>query len=269
MESHKTTKALKNIIVLSPNLKATIGGMRAIFKREIKSYFFSATAFVYITLFLFSISVFTFYMGNLIELGQANLTPFFTFHIYVYLLFLPALAMRLWAEERKIGTIEILLTLPVSTRALVVSKFLASWVFMGIALVATMPIWISINVLGNPDNGVIFCAYLGSFLVAGTFLAICGYMSVHTDNQIIAFIAGAILCLIFLMTGFPIITEPLSHILPSYFIHLITSFSALTHYENFIKGYIALNAVIYMISIIILWLFLTELRIDLLRIRGR
>jgi ABC-2 type transport system permease protein len=251
------------------NYTNSFSGIKAIFRREIKSYFFSATAFVYITLFLFSVSVFTFYVGNLIELGQANLTPFFSVHIYLYLLFLPALAMKLWAEERKVGTVEILLTLPVSTRSLVIGKFLASWVFMGISLIATMPIWISINILGTPDNTVIIFAYLGSFLVAGVFLAICGYISVHTDNQVIAFIAGSLLCFIFLITGFPIITDPLTHILPDYFINLISSFSALTHYENFIKGYFELNALIYMISIIIFWLFLTELRIDLLRIKGR
>lgn len=250
-------------------IKDSISGIRAIFNREIKSYFFSATAFVYITLFLFSVSVFTFYIGNLIELGQADLTPFFKFHIYIYVLFLPALAMKLWAEERKVGTVEILLTLPVSTRSLVVGKFLASWVFMGVSLVATMPIWFSINVLGSPDNSVIFYAYLGSFLVAGVFLSLCGYISVQTDNQIIAFIAGSILCFIFMITGFPIVTDPLSQILPPYFISLISNFSALTHYENFTKGYFELNALIYMISVMILWVFLTELRIDLLRIKGR
>jgi ABC-2 type transport system permease protein len=244
-------------------------GTKAIFKREIKSYFFSTTAFVYITLFLFSLSVFTFYIGNLIEKSQADLTPFFTFHIYIYVVFLPALAMRLWAEERKIGTIELLLTMPISTRALVIGKFLATWFFVGIALVATFPIWISMNILGNPDNILILFSYIGSFFVAGTFLAICGFVSIHTDNQIIAFIAGSVLCFIFLMTGFPMITEPLSRILPTYFIDLMSAFSTLTHYENFTKGYFQLQAIIYLFSIIILWLFLTELRINLLRLKGQ
>ena len=244
-------------------------GIASVFKREIKSYFFSTTAFVYITLFLFSVSVFTFYIGDLIDKGQADLTPFFMFHIYIYILFLPALAMRLWAEERKIGTIELLLTLPISTRSLVIGKFLATWFFMGVALLATMPLWISINFLGNPDNVAILWAYIGSFLVAGTFLAICGFVSVHTDNQIIAFIGSAVLCFIFLMTGFPIITEPLSRFLPTYFVDLISGFSTLTHYENFIKGYFQANGVVYLVSVMILWVFLTELRVNLLRIKGQ
>ncbi|MFT6072235.1 MAG: ABC-2 type transport system permease protein [Alphaproteobacteria bacterium] len=140
---------------------------------------------------------------------------------------------------------------------------------MGISLIATLPIWISINFLGDPDNGVIMCAYLGSFLTAGAFLAICGYISVHTDKQIIAFIIGATLCFLFLMTGFPIILEPLSQILPAYCLDLIGSFSMLTHYENFIKGYFELNAILYMVSVIVLFIFLTELRIHYLRIKGR
>ena len=251
-----------NLIIIGKSINSVL-------MREMKSYFFSSTAFIYITLFLFSINAFTFYIGDLIALGQANLTPFFAFHIYVYLLFLPALAMKLWAEERKVGTIDILITLPISTRALVLGKFLASWAFMGISLIATLPIWISINFLGDPDNGVIICAYLGSFLTAGAFLAICGYISVHTDKQIIAFIVGATLCFLFLMTGFPIILEPLSQILPAYCLDLIGSFSMLTHYENFIKGYFELNAILYMVSVIVLFIFLTELRIHFLRIRGR
>lgn len=246
-----------------------MNAIQAIFKREIKNYFFSTTAFVYITLFLFSLSIFTFYVGNLIELGQASLLPFFNFHIYIYLFFLPALAMKLWAEERKVGTIELLLTLPISTRALVLGKFLSAWSFVGIALLATTPIWISLNLLGSPDNGLILYSYLGSFLVAGGFLAICSYISIHTDNQIIAFIGGAVLCFLFLITGFPMVTEPLSQLFPAYFVELIAHFSMLTHYENFIKGYFELSAVIYLLTMIILWLFLTEIRINSLRIRGR
>ncbi len=255
-------------MVFTQQLKPFMQGVKAIFMREIKSYFFSATAFVYITLFLFSVGVFTFYIGDFIEIGRADLTPFFAFHIYIYLLFLPALAMKLWAEERKTGTLETLLTLPISSRALVAGKFLASWVFMGIALIATFPIWISVNLLGSPDNMLIFFAYLGSFLTAGAFLAICGYISSHTDNQIIAFICGAVLCFLFLMTGFPIITEPLSQIMPDYMIDLISHLSALIHFENFIKGYFELNAIIYFMSMIIFWIFLTELRIEAFRHKG-
>lgn len=240
----------------------------AIIKREMQNYFFSHTALVFITIFLFLASVFTFYIGDLIETGQADLTPFFAFHMYIYLFFIPAIGMKLWAEERKSETIDLLLTLPISTRSLVVGKFLASWVFVGIALTATIPIWISINILGNPDNFLIFCAYCSSFLVAGAFLSLCSYVSVHTNNQVVAFIIGAISCFIFLMTGFPLVVEPLSQILPSYFVYLMGQFSILLHYENFIKGYFEISALIYISSFTIFWIYLTELRINKLRKKG-
>lgn len=240
----------------------------AIIKKEIQQYFFSYTALVFITLFLFAVSVFTFYVGDLIETGQADLTPFFTFHMYIYLLFLPAIGMKLWAEERKSDTIELLLTLPISTYDLVIGKFLASWIFVGLALLATIPIWISINILGNPDNILVFWGYIGSFLVAGAFMAVCGYVSSHTDSQVIAFIVGAIACFIFLMTGFPLVIEPLSYVFPTYFVHLLGQFSILIHFESFIKGYFEVSSLVYIISFTSFWVYLTKLRIDMLRVKG-
>lgn len=240
----------------------------AVFKREIKSYFYSTTAFVFITLFLFSVGVFTFYVGDLTGSNQADLTPFFAFHPYIFLMFMPALAMRLWAEERKTGTIELLLTLPVSNRALVVGKFLASWVFAGLSLMGTFPIWISVAFLGDPDNGVIIVSYIASFLMAGGFLAIGGFVSACTHNQVIAFILASIISFLFLMTGFPLMTEPLTGILSPYFMDLIIHFSALVHFENLIKGSVTFDSVLYFLSLIVFWLFMTEIRISLLRHGG-
>ena len=240
--------------------------LSAIFKRELKSYFYSTTAFVYVTLFLFSVNIFTFYIGDFIGRNQADLSPFFAFHPYIFLMFMPALAMRLWSEEKKTGTIEILLTLPIADHVLVLGKFLASWAFAGIALLSTIPIWFTVSFLGEPDQGVIVFSYIASFLMAGGFLAIGGFISACTSNQIIAFILTAIISFLFLMPGFPLITEPLRSILPSFALDIIIHFSALIHYENFTKGAISLNGLIYFMSMIIFWLKMTELKITHLRL---
>ena len=237
----------------------------AIFKRELKSYFYSTTAFVYMTLFLFSVNIFTFYVGNLIGRGKADLTPFFSFLPYIFLMFMPALAMRLWAEERKTGTIELILTLPVSNRALVWGKFLASWAFASLALMGTIPIWLTISYLGNPDQSVIIFSYVASVLMAGCFLSIGGYVSSCTNNQVIAFILGAVICFIFLMIGFPLITEPFKNIVPDFIMDILIHFSLLIHFENFIKGLLSLSGIGYFISFILFWLFMTELKIASLR----
>ncbi|MEM6602854.1 MAG: ABC transporter permease [Pseudomonadota bacterium] len=237
----------------------------AVFKREFRSYFYSTTAFVYVTLFLFAVSVFTFYIGDLTGRNQADLTPFFAFHPYIFLMFMPALSMRLWAEERKTGTLELLLTLPISDRALVLGKFLASWAFATLALIGTFPIWFTISFLGNPDQGLILSSYFASFFMAGGFLAIGGYISARSSNQIIAFILSAVISFLFLMTGFPLITEPLMPLLSPYMLDLIIHFSALIHFENFIKGAFSVSGLIYFCAMILFWLCMTEIHIQNLR----
>ena len=166
----------------------------ALFRRKLKSYFATPVAYVFIVIFLVLMSTFTFYLGNFYERGQADLAPFFVFHPWLYLLLVPAIAMRLWAEERKTGSIELLMTLPVSTTEAVLGKFLASWIFVGIALALTFPIWITVNYLGDPDNGVIFAGYIGSFLMAGAFLSIGCFVSALTRNQVVAFVIAAAVC---------------------------------------------------------------------------
>jgi len=163
-------------------------------KREFGSYFGTPLAYVFIVIFLSLTGALTFYLGGFLYIGQASLETFFVYHPWLYLLLVPAVAMRLWAEERKTGTIENLMTLPVSTYEAVLGKFFAAWAFCGIALALTFPIWITVNFLGDPDNGVIVASYVGSFLMAGAFLAIGSCMSALTKNQVIAFVIAATAC---------------------------------------------------------------------------
>ena len=170
-------------------------------KRELGAYFGTPLAYIFIVIFVALTGAFAFYVGNFFERGQADLQPFFLYHAWLYLLLVPAIAMRLWAEERKSGTIELLMTLPISTIEAILGKFFAAWIFIGVALALTFPMWITVNILGNPDNGVIFAGYLGSFLMAGAFLAIGSCISALTQNQVIAFIVAATLCFLFVMSG--------------------------------------------------------------------
>ena len=181
--------------------------IKGVFRRELRSYFATPVAYVFIVIFLMLTGVFTFYLGGFYEREQADLRPFFNFHPWLYLFLVPAVAMRLWAEERKSGTIELLMTLPVSPLQAVVGKFLAAWAFIGIALLLTFPIWITVNYLGDPDNGVILSAYTGSFLMAGGFLAIGSCISATTRNQVIAFVLTVVVCFGFLLAGFPLERE--------------------------------------------------------------
>src|SRR4051812_26254209 len=174
-------------------------------KRELAAYFATPVAFVFIAIFVGMTGAFTFYIGRFFDRNQASLEGFFSYHPWLYLLLVPAVAMRLWAEERKAGTIEQLLTLPVTTTQAVLGKFLAAWLFCGIALVMTFPMWLTVSILGNPDNGVIAIGYVGAFLMAGAFLAIGACMSALTRNQIIAFIAGAVVCFLFTMSGIDLV----------------------------------------------------------------
>jgi len=176
-------------------------------KRELGAYFGTPLAYVFVVIFVALTGAFAFFIGNFFERGQADLQPFFSYHPWLYLLLVPAIAMRLWAEERKAGTIELLMTLPISTGEAIVGKFLAAWIFIGIALVLTFPMWITVNVLGNPDNGVILASYIGSFLMAGAFLAIGSCVSALTKNQVIAFIVSVVVCFLFTVSGLPLVID--------------------------------------------------------------
>ena len=192
-------------------------------------------------IFLAAIGAFTFYLGSFFSRSQSDLQPFFTFHPWLYLFLIPAIGMRLWAEERKAGTIELLLTLPISTFQVVAGKFLAAWLFTLLALALTFPIWITVNILGNPDNGVIVASYLGSWLMAGAFLSLVSCLSALTKNQIIAFVVGAAVSFLFLMAGLDIVLGAFRSWAPEWIVDVVASLSFLTNFQQISKGVIYLR----------------------------
>ena len=222
-----------------------MNGMLAIMRRELRSYFLTPVAYVFIVIFLVLTSTFTFYLGGFYERSQADLAAFFNFHPWLYLFLIPALSMRLWAEERKSGSIELLMTLPVDLWQAVVGKFLAAWAFTGLALVLTFPIWITVNYLGDPDNGAVVAAYIGSLLMAGGFLAVGSCISATTKNQVIAFILAVVACFLLLLAGFPLVLDMFSAWAPQMLIDAIASLSFLTHFTSISKGVIDLRDLVY------------------------
>jgi ABC-2 type transport system permease protein len=234
-------------------------------KRELGSYFGTPLAYVFIVIFLALTGALTFYLGGFLYTGQADLHPFFVYHPWLYLLLVPAVAMRLWAEERKTGTIENLMTLPVSTYEAVLGKFLAAWVFCGIALALTFPIWITVNVLGDPDNGVVVASYFGSFLMAGAFLAIGSCMSAMTKNQVIAFVIAATVCFLFTMSGLDLVLNFFRGWAPDWLVDTIASLSFLTHFNAVTQGLIQARDLIFFVSLIAFWLFANVVIVDLKR----
>ncbi len=237
---------------------------RILFRRELASYFATPVAYVFIVIFLLLSGAFTFYMGGFYERGQADLQPFFALHPWLYLFLVPALSMRLWAEERKSGTIELLMTLPVSLTEAVAGKFIAAWLFSGIALALTFPIWITVNYLGDPDNGVIVASYVGSLLMAGAFLAVGSCLSATTRNQVVAFILTVVACFLLLLAGFPMVLDFFRGLgLPQGVIDAISGLSFLTHFNAISKGVLDLRDLFYFGLMIGFWLYATTIVIDL------
>jgi len=222
-----------------------MSAVAAVLKRELRSYFLTPVAYVFIVIFLFAANWFAFGFGGLYERGQADLHPFFTFHPWLFLFLVPALSMRLWAEERKSGSVELLLTLPLEPWQAVVGKFLAAWAFIALAVALTFPIWITVNYLGAPDNGAIFAAYIGSILTAGGFLAVGTCVSATTKNQVIAFVIAVLICVILLFAGFPPVLDAFSAWLPPALVDGIASLSFLTHFQAISKGVIDLRDLVY------------------------
>jgi ABC-2 type transport system permease protein len=234
-----------------------------VFRRELKSYFATPLAYVFIVIFLVLSAVFTFQVGGLFERGQADLQPFFRWHPWLYLVLIPAISMRLWAEERNSGSIELLMTLPITLWQAVVGKFLAAWCFAGVALALTFPIWITVNYLGSPDNGAIVAAYLGSLMLAGGFLAIGSCMSALTRNQVVAFILGVVVCFAFLLAGFPMVLDLFRSWAPQAITDAIASLSFLTHFESIIKGVIDVRDLLYFAMLIGFFLVATAVALEL------
>src|SRR5258705_2374572 len=230
--------------------------IRTITKRELGAYFSSPIAYVFIVIFLLLCGFFTFMVGGFFERGEASLVrPFFDWHPWFYLFLVPAVGMRLWAEERRVGTIELVLTKPITAWQAILGKFLASWIFLGLALALTFPVVITVNYLGSPDNGLILAAYLGSFLMAGTYLAISCMTSAMTRNQVVSFIVSVVICLFLVLCGFPPVTNLLTRMDKPWLVDLVSSLSVMTHFQPFITGMVDSRDVLFFLLIIAFALF--------------
>ena len=239
-----------------------MNGLLSIYKREFTSYFVTPVAYVFIVIFLFMTGVFTFYLGAFYESNQADLEPFFRFHPWLYLFLIPAISMRLWSDERKSGTIELLMTLPVSITDTVVAKYLAAWSFTAIALSLTFPMWITVNYLGSPDNTVVLASYIGSLIMAGGFLAIGSCISALTKSQVISFVMSVVICFMFILSGFPMVLDLFESWAPQAVVDAVASFSFLTHFTSIKKGVIDIRDLIYFAALITFWLYVNIIIIE-------
>jgi len=231
--------------------------VRTVAKRELAAYFDSPVAYVFLVIFLLLAGFFTFTFGGFFERGEASLAALFNWMPWLFLFLVPAVGMRLWSEERRLGTIELLLTLPVAPWQAILGKFLASWAFLVIALALTFPIAITVNWLGDPDNGVIACGYFGAALLAGTYLAIASMTSALTRNQVIAFILAVVLCLLLVLVGFSPVTDLLARWASPWLVEAVTRFSVLTHYDGLQKGVLDSRDLLYFLSVMAFTLFAT------------
>jgi ABC-2 type transport system permease protein len=231
-------------------------------RRELTGYFATPVATVFIVIFLVLQGTLTFNLGNFFDRGQADLNPFFTFIPWVFLLLVPAITMRLWAEERRLGTIELLLTLPITQGQAVMGKFLAAWAFCAIALVLTFPFIITVNILGNPDNGVIASGYVGSLLVAGAFLSVGSALSALTRNQVIAFVLGVTVCFVFAVASYPVVTDFLNRNIPV-LAEVARRIAVLERFKDFTRGVVSVRDLVFFASFIGFWLFLNAVLVDL------
>jgi ABC-2 type transport system permease protein len=234
-----------------------------IMRRELASYFATPIAYVFILIFLILSSVLTFNLGGFYERGQADLTPFFTFHPWLYLFLIPAISMKLWAEERNSGSIELLMTQPVTLWDAVLGKFFAAWVFTAIALALTTPVWVTVNYLGSPDNGAILAAYIGSLLLAGGFLSVGSCMSALTRHQVIAFILTVVVCFGFLLLAFVPVLSWVHDWVPQPLLDAIASLSFFTHFESISKGVIDIRDLLYFGMLIGFFLLATSITVEM------
>lgn len=236
--------------------------MTAIYRRELLSYLTTPTAYVFVAVFLFAIGLFTFQVGGLFETRRADLAPFFAFHPWIFMVFLPAVSMRLWAEESRSGALELLLTLPAPTWALVLGKFLAAWTIAVGSLVLTVPIWITMNILGSPDNAAILTAYLGSALMAGAYLAIGSAMSALTPAQIVAFVLAVLVSFLLTALGLPLVLDFVSGLAGGAGAEVLARFSILHHFDAAQRGVVEFRSIFYFLSLIALCLGFTVLAVD-------
>lgn len=233
--------------------------IKTIAKRELAGYFTSPVAYVFIVIFLLMTGFFTFMLGGFFERREAVLTSFFIYLPWLYLFLVPAVGMRLWSEERRSGTMELLLTMPITTWQAIVGKFVASWLFLGIALFLTFPLVWTVNYLGSPDNGVIVTSYLGSFLLAGAYLAVTCMTSAMTRNQVVSFIVSVVICFVLILMGYPPVTDFLSQVMgmSQKWVEILTSFSVMTHFDWLQRGVVDSRDLIFFLSLIVFSLFTT------------
>jgi ABC-2 type transport system permease protein len=241
--------------------------VEAVMRRELRSYFATPVAYVFLVIFLVLAGILTFYAGDFYERGQADLQPFFVMHPWLYLILVPAITMRMWAEEAKGGTLELLLTLPMTLWQAMLGKFLAAWLFIGLALALTFPIWITVNYLGSPDNGVILAGYLGSWLMAGTFIAIGACLSAVTSSQVVAFVLTALVCVLLMLVGQPQVLDFMQGALPGRLINGVAHLSMLQHFEAIARGVLDVRDVLYFLLSMVGWLIAGVLLLDLKRTR--
>jgi ABC-2 type transport system permease protein len=242
--------------------------LAVIVRRELQAYFLTPLAYVFIVIFLFLNGVFTFYLGQFFERGQADLQPLFQFHPFLYLVLIPPLAMRLWAEERKTGTLELLMTLPVTVGQAVLGKFLAAWLFACVALALTFPMWITVAWLGDPDHGVIVASYVGSALLAGVYLAIGACMSVLTKSQVIAFVLSVVVSFLFIVSGLPVVLGFVSAVAPQWLASAVAGLSVLTHFDALLAGVLGAGDLVYFVSLIAFWLFANAVLVEAKKAAG-
>jgi ABC-2 type transport system permease protein len=234
-----------------------------IFKRELEGYFNTPIAYVFLVIFVMLAGLFTFYIGNLYERGVADLLPYFLYLPWLFLVLIPAISMRMWSEERRSGTIELLMTLPVSTWQAVVAKWLAGLAFVAVALMCTTPLWITVNYLGSPDNGVIAVSFLGALAVAGVYLAIGSCMSALTSNQVIAFVMAVAVAFVFVSSGTSIVLDGVRTVAPEPVVAAVSSLSVLNHYDGVTRGLVSVPAIIWVVSMTAFWLFTTTVAVNL------
>lgn len=241
---------------------STLCFTQVVAKREWQSYFNSPVAYVFIVIFLALSGFFTFQVSHFFEAGQADLQDFFVWHPWLYLILVPAVTMRSWAEERRSGTMELLLTLPIQPMAAIAGKFLAAWFFMGLALLLTLPIVFTVNYLGQPDGGAILCGYVGSFMMAGAYVAVGMFTSSLTRNQVISFILAVVIGLLLILAGFPPVTELLSSWAPAVVVDTIAAFSFMSHYEWMQRGVVHLKDIVYFAGIVGFMLLATQVVLE-------
>lgn len=242
-------------VVRGKEMTRFIKNTRGIIKRELSGYFGSPVAYVFIVIFLIMCGFFTFHVSRFFELGQADLRTFFEWHPWIFLFLIPAVAMRLWSDERRTGTIELILTLPITLPEVILGKFLAAWLFIGIGIFLTFPLVLTVCYLGDPDLGAVFSAYLGSLLLAGAYLSVGSMTSSLTKNQVISFILSVMICLFLVLAGYPPVTGVLSGWAPLWLLEVVSGFSFMPHFESMERGVLDLRDLFYYVSVIFFMLF--------------